>query len=268
MLRATLLLSACLTCLGACQARRAPSRSAGGTETPALWRVYQDALRGAKYVDLTHTITPTIPVWPGFDHPTFGPTVDPKTRKPYTWAKDGFEATRYELPTDQLGTQLDPPAHWSPDYPAIDELPPTFAVRPLVVISIVALLSSLAYPAIQHAIALGKRTRCAQHLRQLGPGQPPQDQPLHEAAEERDEEPADQRGRPEAETPLDQARREVAAQHEEGAVGEVRDPHEAEDQREAGGQQEEQAAQRDAVDGQHEPEAHRGAAAGQPFRGG
>ena len=41
------------------------------------------------------------------------------------------------LPTDQLGTQLDPPAHWSPDYPAIDELPPTFAVRPLVVISIV-----------------------------------------------------------------------------------------------------------------------------------
>lgn len=137
MLRATLLLSACLTCLGACQARRAPSRSAGGTETPALWRVYQDALRGAKYVDLTHTITPTIPVWPGFDHPTFGPTVDPKTRKPYTWAKDGFEATRYELPTDQLGTQLDPPAHWAPEYPGIDELPPTFAVRPLVVISIV-----------------------------------------------------------------------------------------------------------------------------------
>src|SRR5262249_30032620 len=29
------------------------------------------------------------------------------------------------------------PAHWNPDYPSIDELPPTFAVRPLVVISIV-----------------------------------------------------------------------------------------------------------------------------------
>ena len=41
------------------------------------------------------------------------------------------------LATDQLGTQLDPPAHWDPDYPAIDELPPTYAVRPLVVISIV-----------------------------------------------------------------------------------------------------------------------------------
>jgi len=41
------------------------------------------------------------------------------------------------LPTDQYGTQLDPPAHWNPNYPAIDELPATLAVRPLVVISMV-----------------------------------------------------------------------------------------------------------------------------------
>ncbi len=40
------------------------------------------------------------------------------------------------LATDQLGTQLDPPAHWAPEYPAIDEMPATYAVRPLVVISI------------------------------------------------------------------------------------------------------------------------------------
>src|SRR5262245_51209503 len=103
----------------------------------SLWDVYQSAFKNAKYIDLTHSITPAIPVWAGFGPATFGPTVDPKTRRPYTWAKDGFEATRYMLATDQLGTQLDPPAHWSPDYPAIDELPPTFAVRPLVVISIV-----------------------------------------------------------------------------------------------------------------------------------
>jgi kynurenine formamidase len=56
---------------------------------------------------------------------------------PYTYDADGFEATRYTLSTDQLGTQLDPPAHWNPDFPSIDELPPTFAIRPLVVISIV-----------------------------------------------------------------------------------------------------------------------------------
>src|SRR5207249_1325214 len=103
---------------------------------PSLWNVYDQALRRAKYVDLTHTITPSIPVWPGFGGATFGPTVNPKTQKPYTYEADGFEATRYVLPTDQLGTQLDPPAHWDPNYPTIDELPATFAVRPLVVISI------------------------------------------------------------------------------------------------------------------------------------
>jgi kynurenine formamidase len=110
----------------------APARAA----TPPLWRVYDDALRSAKYVDLTHTITPTIPVWAGFGPSTFAPTVNPATGNPYTYATDGFEATHYNLQTDQLGTQLDPPAHWAPEYAAIDELPPTFAVRPLVVISI------------------------------------------------------------------------------------------------------------------------------------
>jgi kynurenine formamidase len=107
-----------------------------GQAKPSLWGAYDQSLRRAKYVDLTHTITPTIPVWAGFGSPTFGPTVNPKTGKPYTYKDDGFEATRYLLPTDQLGTQLDPPAHWDPNYPAIDELPATFAVRPLVVISI------------------------------------------------------------------------------------------------------------------------------------
>jgi kynurenine formamidase len=106
--------------------------------TPPLWRIYRDSLKRAKYVDLTHTIAPTIPVWAGFGPSAFAPTINPKTGTPYTFAKDGFEATRYTLATDQLGTQLDPPAHWNPDYPAIDELPPTFAVRPLAVISIVA----------------------------------------------------------------------------------------------------------------------------------
>ena len=108
-----------------------------GDATPPLWKAYESSLKGAKYVDLTHVITPSIPVWAGFGPAKFAPTVDPKTGRAYTWAKDGFEATHYDLATDQLGTQLDPPAHWSPDYPSIDELPPTFAVRPLVVISIV-----------------------------------------------------------------------------------------------------------------------------------
>jgi kynurenine formamidase len=44
----------------------------------------------------------------------------------------------YELPTDQVGTQLDPPAHWSATGATISELPPTYAVRPLVVINVAA----------------------------------------------------------------------------------------------------------------------------------
>ncbi|MFL6260346.1 MAG: cyclase family protein [Thermoanaerobaculia bacterium] len=104
---------------------------------PPLWQVYEQALKGARYVDLTHTIGPSIPVWAGFAPSSFGPAVDPKTGRAYTYKDDGFEATRYSLATDQLGTQLDPPAHWNPDYPSIDELPATFAVRPLVVIPIV-----------------------------------------------------------------------------------------------------------------------------------
>jgi len=102
-----------------------------------LWAVYDHHLKGAKYIDLTHTITPDIPVWSGFGSSKFEPTTDPKTGRAYSYARDGFEAMHYNLMTDQLGTQLDPPAHWAPEYPSIDELPPTFAVRPLVVIPIV-----------------------------------------------------------------------------------------------------------------------------------
>lgn len=103
---------------------------------PPLWQIYQQSLTKAKYVDLTHAIAPSIPVWSGFSPSKFEPSVNPETGKPYTYQNDGFEATHYDLSTDQLGTQLDPPAHWNPDYPAIDELPATFAVRPLVVIPI------------------------------------------------------------------------------------------------------------------------------------
>ena len=115
-----------------------PTPAPGAAVMPGLWQVYENAFKGAKYIDLTHTISPSIPVWAGFGPPKFLPTIDPTTGKPYLYAEGlGFEATQYVLTTDQLGTQLDPPAHWAPEYPAIDELPATFAVRPLVVISIV-----------------------------------------------------------------------------------------------------------------------------------
>jgi kynurenine formamidase len=104
---------------------------------PSLWRIYDQVLSKARYIDMTHRITPDIPVWKGFGPAAFSPALNPDTGLPYTYANDGFEATAYKIATDQFGTQLDPPAHWAPEYPGIDELPPTFAVRPLVVISIV-----------------------------------------------------------------------------------------------------------------------------------
>ena len=116
------------------------------------------SLKGAKYVDLTHTITPNIPVWAGFAASTFAPATAgsdiegfAKTGDVYTYAKHGFEATEYTLRTDQLGTQLDPPAHWAPEYPALDELPATYAIRPLVVISIVEQLKTNPNYALQVA---------------------------------------------------------------------------------------------------------------------
>ena len=116
--------------------RNAENQQQNSQPPPDLWQLYERSLKNAKYVDLTHTITPTIPVWKGFGRSNFAKTVDPSTGREYTYEKDGFEATHYDLATDQLGTQLDPPAHWDPNYPAIDELPATYTIRPLVVISI------------------------------------------------------------------------------------------------------------------------------------
>src|SRR5215208_8316086 len=107
------------------------------TLSPGLWQVYDGSLSKARYIDLTHSITPNMPVWKGFGPAKFRPSVDPKSGKAYTYKKDGFAATAYTIATDQFGTQLDPPAHWAPEYPGIDELPATYAVRRLVVISIV-----------------------------------------------------------------------------------------------------------------------------------
>ncbi len=63
----------------------------------------------------------------------------------YTYAKHGFVATSYALTTDQYGTQLDPPAHWDEYGATISDLPPTYAVRPLVVIPIREKVAAIRY---------------------------------------------------------------------------------------------------------------------------
>ncbi len=108
-----------------------------------LWGVYFEVLKDAKYIDLTHAFEPMQPVWPGFGRATFEPARAGKTIPGYveageefTYQKHGFVATAYDLPTDQYGTQLDPPAHWDDRGATISDIPATYAIRPLVVLDI------------------------------------------------------------------------------------------------------------------------------------
>ncbi|MDJ0591750.1 MAG: cyclase family protein [Pleurocapsa sp. MO_226.B13] len=112
-------------------------------QTRDLWQIYDTTLKSAKYVDLTHAFSPTIPVWQGFARANFDSTLAGadltnyiNTGEEYTYAEHGFIATAYQLPTDQYGTQLDPPAHWDEYGATISDLPPTYAIRPLVTIDI------------------------------------------------------------------------------------------------------------------------------------
>jgi kynurenine formamidase len=108
-----------------------------------LWSAYNDIFKSAKYIDLTHAFEPRQAVWPGFDNAKFKPAVAGATMEGYvnegdefTYDKHGFVATAYELPTDQYGTQLDPPAHWDKLGATISDIPATYAIRPLVVVNI------------------------------------------------------------------------------------------------------------------------------------
>ena len=74
-------------------ARPEPAPTPAPGAAPGLWKLYDDVLVHAKYVDLTHTITPAIPVWRGFNRSHFMPATNALTGKPYTYAQDGFEAT-------------------------------------------------------------------------------------------------------------------------------------------------------------------------------
>lgn len=121
----------------------APAKAQSGDPNADLWQVYETTLKSAKYVDLTHAFSPTIPVWPGFGNATFrGTTAGADLPdyidegETYTYADHGFIATAYELPTDQYGTQLDPPGHWNEYGATISDLPATYAVRPLVVVDV------------------------------------------------------------------------------------------------------------------------------------
>lgn len=108
-----------------------------------FYQLFENSIREAKHIDLTHAFSPTVPVWPGFGPSSFaagvaGASISGFVEEgdEYSYGTHGFQTTRYTLTTDQLGTQLDPPAHWNEYGATISDLPSTFALRPLVVIDI------------------------------------------------------------------------------------------------------------------------------------
>jgi kynurenine formamidase len=97
-----------------------------------LDRAYR-IIAGKQLVDLTHRFGPDTPVWSGFGQAKMSPAADPKTKEPYTIAKDGFRSTYYEM-VGQYGTHVDPPAHFAEDGITMDKIPLKEMILPLVVL--------------------------------------------------------------------------------------------------------------------------------------
>jgi kynurenine formamidase len=101
------------------------------------WRI----LSHKQFVDLTHTFSPTTPVWSGFGPATFAPAADPATGRPYTLERDGYRALQYSL-VGQYGTHIGPPAHFDAHGKTLDELPVHDMILPLVVFDIAPKLAA------------------------------------------------------------------------------------------------------------------------------
>ena len=117
------------------------STGAGTTLQPGsladAWRI----ISCKQFVDLTHTFSPTTPVWSGFGPATFSPAADPNTGRPYTLEHDGYRALQYKL-VGQYGTHIDPPAHFDGRGKTVDELPVKNMILPLVVFDLTPRLRS------------------------------------------------------------------------------------------------------------------------------
>jgi len=149
---AWLLGSALLTAPG-CEA----VADAQGAPMP-LWDFYNAVLSHAKYIDLTHAIAPGGPIGEGFADFTVGPALAGvaipgviNLGEPFTYEKLGVAITAYALPMDHIGTQFGPPAHENDHGATISDIPPTVALRPLVVINVVSKV--VADPGYQATVA-------------------------------------------------------------------------------------------------------------------
>src|SRR5436189_3940962 len=98
-------------------------------------------IRSKQLVDLTHSFSPTTPVWGGFGQATMSAACDPKTHRPFTIEQDGFRTIFYSL-VGQYGTHVDPPAHFRADGLTADEIPLKEMILPLVVFDMTRLIAT------------------------------------------------------------------------------------------------------------------------------
>lgn len=98
-------------------------------------------IQGKEFVDLTHSFSPTTPVWGGFGQATMSAAADPKTHRPYTIEKDGFRTIFYSM-VGQYGTHVDPPAHFSNDGMTLDQIPLKSMILPLVVFDMTPIIAT------------------------------------------------------------------------------------------------------------------------------
>jgi len=118
------------TLLG-CACPRVAQPASGNESLAEAWRI----ISNKQFVDLTHTFSPTTPVWEGFGPATFSPAMEPATGRPFTIEKDGFHSFQYTM-VGQYGTHIDPPAHFDAQGRTLDELSVKEMVLPLVVFDI------------------------------------------------------------------------------------------------------------------------------------
>lgn len=129
--RVAIVMSAVMVALCTLQGHAAQAQS-------DLDRAYR-TLSKKRFVDLTHSFGPDTPVWSGFGQAKMSPAADPKTKEPYTIAKDGFRSTYYEM-VGQYGTHVDPPAHFAEGGVTMDKIPLKQMILPLVVFDATPLL--------------------------------------------------------------------------------------------------------------------------------
>src|SRR5215218_5214955 len=114
---------ACVSCAtgSECNAHDAPS-DPPPPGVPGAKRV----IPADKILDLTHTLSPTFPIWPG-NEPI-------KITTKGTFAKNGFYSNRWDV-GEHHGTHLDSPSHCSPGITA-EKIDPASFVAPAAVIDI------------------------------------------------------------------------------------------------------------------------------------